>query len=550
MGHGKETPRQKMIGMMYLFLTCLLALNVSKSVLDAFININDRMGDTNRNFVKKNDMVYTQLGKAAALNPDKAGNANKLANDIKIKADSLVSLMQVYKYQIIRTADKLPDTTTVLQDDEGKWKPLEQMVNSKDNADVPAQIMYGQENNGEAKKVLKPAIISFREYVLSKIDSSRAPALVRNVEESLSTADPKSKEGQKASWESHNFEHLPLMAVITILTQMQASVRNVEGEVISYLYNSLGADDVKVNKLAATVIPNSSYVMMGSEYKAKMFLAAFDSTKPPIVEIGKVDSTKMKDGSWRYFVKGGRTLDVDSSLGMALLNTKPTSTGEKSYEGVIKIVKGEGDTAVYRIPKQTYQVAQASLVVSPTKMNVFYVGVDNPVDISVPGIASSKLVPSISQGSIRRGSKGGYLVKVRRPGKAKISVSAKLSTGTKSMGAKDFRVKKVPDPVAKVAGVKGGAIPHSRLQAANRVDAVMENFDFDLRFNITSFVVSTKTRDGYVIDKPASGSRITSEQKALIRGARKGQKIYFEDIKSKGPDGSIRNLGTLMFKIK
>ena len=100
-----------------------------------------------------------------------------------------------------------------------------------------------------------------------------------------------------------------------------------------------------------------------------------------------------------------------------------------------------------------YEVAKPSLVVSPTKMNVFYKGVDNPVDVSVPGFSADKIKPSISNGSITRASGGGYIVKVSKGTTANISVTAELPDGgTKRLGPAEFRVKSVPNPTPYFAG--------------------------------------------------------------------------------------------------
>lgn len=547
MGHGKETPRQKMISIMYLFLTCMLALNVSKDVLDAFYLINEKMQMTNENFVSKNEIVYAALDKAAAENPAKAGEVNKLAMDVKRRAQVLVDTLQYFKEFVIATADGRiageQDYQTLLKfernekgqrcfiNDNGEKVALEEEVSSKDNIDVGAQVMVGEGNNKHAKVTLHPMFDSLRIFATdTSIIKGLSQDKIESFNKLLSTADHEDPAGNHP-WESQNFEHLPLLGVVANLTQMQNAVRNVEGDIISHLYSSLDAASFKFNKLTPVVIPNSNYIMSGSDYEAKIFLAAFDTTSPPTVVIG------------------GQKVSVDPKDNMATYKVKATSIGEKKYDGVIKIkAPSSDDTLTYKFSSE-YMVAQPSLVISPTKMNVFYIGVDNPVDISVPGVASANLIPSISSGSITKAANG-YVVKVKQPGKTVISVSTKSNGGTKSMGSMEFRVKKVPDPVAKVAGQKGGNITASLLQAAKQVDAVMENFDFDLKFNISEFNVSTKTKDGYTIDKKSTSNKITSEQKALLSGLKKGQKVYFEEIKAKGPDGSIRDLGTVMFKVQ
>jgi len=546
MGHGKETPRQKMIGLMYLFLTCMLALNVSKDVLNAFMIVNEGLNETTENFGKKNEMIYALLNKAAAENAAKAGPWNAKAEKVRSMSDALVKKIQFYKDTIVKTADALDTATNKLA------KGVEFRVQSKDNTDFAAQIMYGQENNGEGKK-LHAQMDEYRNFLLSLIPNDEKHKGIRGaIEQNLDTSNPPPHEGEVATWESHNFEHLPLIAVLTIMSQMQAAVRNSESDVISFLNEQIDAASFKFNKLLPTVIPNSTYIMSGGKYRAEIFLAAFDTTQSPVVYEGHVDSVKNADGSYSYSIKGPKkSLDIDPKTKKGIYEVGTSGNGERKWEGIIAIKKPTGDTMTFPF-RQSYLVAQASLVVSPTKMNVFYVGVDNPVDISVPGVPSSKLIPSMSSGTIVKGAKeGSFLVRVQKPGTTDISVSAKLDGGSKAMGKQTFRIKRVPDPVAKLGGQKSGGIDLSMLQAAKRIDPVLENFDFDLVFTISEFTVSTTDKAGYQVEKNVKGGNINSEVRSGVYPLlKKGSKVIFEGIKAKGPDGSERELSPLVFKVR
>ena len=525
-----------MIGMMYLVLTCLLALNVSKDILNAFILVNNGLNETTKGFNEKTDILYLALTKAATENKTKAGPWNDKATEVKRRTEKIIDSLQMCKDTICFKADKLTGKNI------DKIKP--DSIASKDNNNVPAEIMVGATGNGLGKKI-KASIAGYREFLISL--AQKDSGLIKTIEKNLETADPPvDKEGIRHTWESEHFEHLPLIAVITILTQLQAAVRNTESDVIAYLLSQVDAGSFKFNKLQSTVIPNSTYIMQGGEYKAQIFLAASDSTQIPEIFVGDYDSLGPNNLKMR---SGAQKVEMDPKTKVCTYTVRGSAIGEKKYRGVIQIKSPTGNILSYSF-KQSYQVAASSLVISPTKMNVFYIGVDNPVDISVPGVASNKLSASISQGSIVSASSGGYTVNVRTPGTVTINVSAKMDGGVKPMGSKEFRVKKVPNPVAKIAGKTGGPIPAGLLMAVRRVDAVMENFDFALTFNITGFNISTKSKDGFTIDKPATGAGITSEQRSLLEGVKRGQKLYFEDIKAVGPDKTVRELGTLMFKVE
>jgi gliding motility-associated protein GldM len=184
-------------------------------------------------------------------------------------------------------------------------------------------------------------------------------------------------------------------------------------------------------------------------------------------------------------------------------------------------------------------------------MNVFYIGVDNPVDISVPGIPADKIFPNIDNGAIKQVGKGSYIVNPSRAGQnANVSVLAEIDKAKKNMGTKTFRVRIVPDPVAKVYGIKGsGGIDRNVLLAQTGVVAEMENFEFDLAFRVTEFTVSTVV-GGFTTDKSTKSNRFSQEQYNLIKQTSKGQKVYIEGIRAIGPDGTTRQLGSIALTIK
>src|SRR6056297_2324305 len=274
MGHGKETPRQKMIGMMYLVLTAMLALNVSKEVLDAFVNVDEGLVQTTESFAAKNEGLYSRFQIAYQQNPEKVGDWKNKAEEVKKRSDELFDFMNECKVEIVSV--KEPEAVV-----DGKVDL--KLVEIKDNTDTPAEIMIVNKKGTE----LKERIIAYREYVIDMIDNSNGQydLLISAIEGNLDTHDhPAEKAGEPPEpWESHNFEHLPLASVITILSGMQADLRNVESEMINYLLNQVDAKDFKVNVLEPVVMPNSNYVFKGQEYRAEVFLAAYDSTNTPDV---------------------------------------------------------------------------------------------------------------------------------------------------------------------------------------------------------------------------------------------------------------------------
>jgi gliding motility-associated protein GldM len=536
MAHGKETPRQKMIGMMYLVLTALLALNVQKEVLNAFVIVDEGISKMNENYELNNKDIYAAFDQALVEKPAKAKKYHAIAYTVKQKSDEIYEAIQDMKLKILATAkEELAVKGRVIDPEK---------INGKDNMDKPGQVMIF-EGNG---KKLKGMIESFRKYAVDQIDP-KAVGLINALNSGLNTADPPSKDGKLESWESEHFQHLPLAGVITIMTGLQSNIRNAESDILRYLYTMIDKGTFKFTSLEATIISNSNYIFLGNEYQARVFLAAFDTTQDPTIFLGPCDSVRGEDGYVYSLRKNYKYDSIPVKQGKGIYKARGSAVGDKSWSGVIRLKAPGGGEDILKPFKASYRVEEPMLVVSPTKMNVFYLGVDNPVEVSVPGVGADKIFPSITNGTIVKDGKG-FIVRPVKAGVAQIAVLAEIEKVKKNMGAKEFRVKIVPDPIAKVAGIKGsGGIEKAVLMAQAGVAAVMENFDFDLTFKVTEFKVSVNI-GGFSNDKVSKSNRFTTEQFALIKQASRGQKVYIEDIKAIGPDGSSRQLGSIALTIK
>jgi len=525
MAHGKETPRQKMIGMMYLVLTAMLALNVSKEVLDAFTLVDGGLTTTTANFAAKNAGLYDKFNIAYEQNAEKVGDWKTRAEEVKTMSNELYEFLNQCKIEIVqrRDADAIVDGEVHLE-----------KVKSKDDQNIPAEIMLVNHRGTE----LKAKIEEYREFLLTMIEDKETYAsTVESVEDNLSTEVPETlyhnkKKGETPTWESTYFEFLPLASVITLLSKMQGDVRNVEAEMLNYLLGQVDAGDFKVNVIEPVVISNSNYVFKGVPYHAEVFLAAYDSTNVPVV--------KLDDGTI-----------LETSGGKGIYDVSYNSTGMKKWGGVISIEK---DGQVTSKPfSAEFEVAESNATVSATGMNVFYRGIPNPVEISVGGVAERDVIAQISSGSIKRVGAGTYQV---RPGVGKenatISVFANIDGQRKLMSRALFRVYDLPKPDAKIEGIQGseGALSVGSLSRLQNVRAEAEDFVFEVEYKVESFEVAFSGSGGIWSSLPSDSDRFTSEQKNLFRQLRAGQRIMVEKIKASGPDGVIRNLNSITITVR
>ncbi|MFC2080894.1 gliding motility protein GldM [Bacteroidota bacterium] len=543
MAHGKETPRQKMIGMMYLVLMAMLALNVSKDVLNAFVLVDEGLVKTTENFAKKNDVYYQEFDRAAAENPVKAGPWQAKALEVKRKTDELHQYIQELKLEIITTSEGEDSEAIEGEEIHGM------MIGAKDDTQIPAQIMIGPDQGGKAND-LKAAIEELREYLLSLISEENETVRL-SIESNLGTHEHMSH-GEMESWQISHFDQMPLIAVITLMSKMQNDVRNAESETLNYLYLQIDEGAFKFNFIEPIVIPKSNHIIRGNEFQANVFMAAFDTTQEPIVYIGDYDSIVADDGTVQYNMVGNIGTDYDTievTGGKGNYKVKTSSTGEKKWGGIISLKRMDG-SFTNKPFTSSYIVAEPALVVSPTEMNVFYQAIDNPVEISVPGYPASSIRASINNGRMT-GSGTRYTVSPTKLGTANVSVSVMVDGQRKSMGTKPFRVEKVPDPETTIAGKKGGTLTKSVVLAEIGLKAEMpEWFKFGgVSYKITSYEFEA-TIQGFAKKIPVQGSAFPSDLRDVVRNARANSRIYFNDITAVGPDGSTRTLPTLSLKIR
>jgi gliding motility-associated protein GldM len=546
MAHGKETPRQKMIGMMYLVLTAMLALNVSTDVLKAFVLVDNGLTRTTKNYITKNEKLYTQFENAFTINGAKVGPWKKKADEVKKEAQELINYVQDLKIEIITKGEGGAQTPAL----NGREIVSEKILNTTDT-EIAANILIGLEGSGKAYE-LKRKLETFRKYLISIVNAQKAPELVSSINGILNTDNPPPKEdGTVQTWESSRFEGIPLIAVMPQLTKVQVDVLNCEAEVVNYLLQQVGANDFKFNVLGATVIPNSSYVIQGNDFKAQVFLAASDTTQRPEILICSYDSTLNKEtGEYDYNVKGGSTTIPVSKTGKGLYTAKGTKLGKNFWSGLIQMTAPDG--SITRKPfKHQYEVAAPNVVVSPTKMNVFYYGVDNPVDISIPGISMDKITTTISNKGTIKFTGRNFIV---QPGAGTttcdITVYAQVEGQKRNMGTVPFRVKQVPPPLPRISGITGKVVPKNELAASFGVIAEMpRDFDFDLKFTVISFTLAASV-GGFNSEESSKSQLFTDAQKRILNTLRSGNVVSIINVKAQGPSGQIMDLNDLVIKIK
>ena len=531
-----ETPRQKMIGMMYLVLTAMLALNVSKDIIEAFSLVDDTMVSSTANTVAKNESDYSWLeGQKAILGAEKVKDAEQKAMVLKQKTDALINEIEEIKKGLIIYVDN------TYEDKEGKPKTVA-TIQSKDERSKPTQFMIEQKN---ATK-MKEAIIKYKAEILSLVDDpnqreAMSKTIGLNVEQTF-----KGKEGATTqSWEEHNFYDVIMSAAVTLINTTEGEVRNAESKMLEYVKNSISASDFKFDNVSGRAIPNSRMVFTGDKYTADIIVSAYDTKSTPEV----------------YYKTGVDTLTVDQlgsatklegENGLVRLELGAGGVGEQRYAGLIKIKAPDGTDQYYSF-NDRYMVVKPSATISAEKMNVLYAGIANPVSVSAP-VAPDQLSVNFPGCGVTRAEAGKFNISVPASliGKTvEATVSANLGGKTQAMGSTTFRVKRVPDPRATIgANIRGGKRSKNELTANPFIRAAMgDDFAYDLKWSINSYQVIFISK-GYE-DNPltCTGATFSDAVKQKIAKSGSGTTIIFTGIKASCEAGQ-RTLDEITVRIK
>ena len=567
MAGGKMSPRQKMINMMYLVLTALLALNVSKEVLNSFFEVNKGIERTTTNFNLKNGETYTAFDNAAENNPEKYQEVKDKAYAVKKIADDVTMYIQEMKYDLVSRADGgevYLGTAIDILDKDGNPIDEKAHVDKKFNEltlkqkSLPIGWLGNKSDRDGAGDLFFPKVGEKRASVLkSKIEDYKA-LLIQNANDDISlianinlVCDVSDKvSGKKMqTWENYNFVDMPSVGALTILSKIQSDLRNIEADVINYLKRDIDAKSLKFTSAEGIQIPKTNFVLRGDSFRAEIFITAKNENQNPDIYVGEYDSL----GLGIYEMKGIEGVDYETVKvinGKGIFSKRTTSEGSKNWGGVIAM-KTETGTKFYPF-KGEYLVAAKTAVVSPTKMNILYTGLEeiggNPVQISVPGYTAGEITPVISGGTLKVISKseGTYSVFPRSDVKdAEIALFASVDgkNGTKvrtKMGAVTFRVRKTPPPSPVVTSVDKNGLCERSVLKEEVVLARLENFLFDgLRYAVTSFKLSGSSKGSPVSEIQENGMGFTAAQKKIISNSTSGSTINITKIRARLIGGNL-----------
>ncbi|HIF15283.1 MAG TPA: hypothetical protein EYQ86_08220 [Bacteroidetes bacterium] len=599
-----KEPRQQMINMMYLVLMALLAMNVSKSLLKAFGLVDQAMEKQNSATLVKIDNALSDIRIAFDRDSSKAE-----IRDIYQTSRAITSYSAEAKEDLKKLKQELSTMSGGL--DDGSNYHGVKMLKLCESTEFAMLVLdvrkEGPRIRDQLNKTRKEWLAVVANMEGFKLGEDPDSLILQTSGIKLMAEIPEfiDEDGSKVPWHYNLVNGLPMAAVMPTLTQLEVALLNSEVEILTYLKSKIGIDEIRVDRVAPLIIPFSNYISPSEDYTADIFISAWNSTQKPVVYIGEIktefkekfgiiDSVTEEVSAYRKMIihEGESTwplteknpIGVDSAdieannskaattedkyalalksdaAGRGKFTTSAGSVGMKTYEGAIFMKKPNGDTECYLFDQNygaQFQVAsKADPVVSAMAMNVMYVGVDNPVSVSVPGYKPEDVQPSLGgSGSIKKGryqKKECYIARVTKPGqKVKVNLTITEQDGKKTqVKGPEFRVKRVPDPVFTLGNkYKGGKIPAGKFRIQKGIVPKLENFDFEFRYRTQSYemVYIPKGRDAIVIK--GSGQAFDRKFLKYIKLAKPKDSYFFSDVKVKGDDKSVRKLPTTAFQI-
>lgn len=512
---NRMSPREKMINLMYIVLTAMLALNVSSDVLNGFSQVQDGLTRSNRTITARNQALYGQLQAFNEKNPEKGKVWLDKATQVVGETDKLYDYIDSLKLQIVRVADGEDGDVT--------------NIRSRDNTEAASVVMLAPK--GGKGKALKARIDQYRQYVTSFLED---PEKRKNLETALSTTPPKVagvSMDQKKTWEETMFDNMPCIAAVTLLTKLQNDVRYAEGEVLNQMITNIDLGDLRVNLVNAFVVPDSRIVMRGTKYKAQIVLAAIDTTQRPTVY---VNGHALANNNGIYEVGTGKA-------------------GKYDYSGWIEVLGRDG-TVTRRDFKSSYTVIDPLATISATMMNVLYAGINNPISIAVPGVPQGSISATMTNGTLTKSGDGWVAHPTKVGAECVISVTAEMDGQRTSVGSTTFKVRKLPDPSPFITykdangqtnRFKGGKFSKALLMEARGLDAAIDDDLLNIDYKVVSFETVFVDAMGNGIPEVSNGAQFSERQKNRMRALQRGKFFLIRNVKATGPDGITRTISPM-----
>lgn len=503
-----KEPRQKMINLMYLVLTALLALNVSNEILNAFKVVDASLQSSNGVIKNSNNIILSSLSEQ--------GKKPELA--------AKVAIWEPRAKQALTLANDLAANIEMLKEQLKKESGLQKGENGEDvykedDLEAPTRL-FGATGKGEGPK-LQAALQKFLTDLKAIVPAADIKKPLPDFPIDVSV--PKTQNKNIKTWSDAYFHMTPTVAAITILSKFQNDVLRSGNMMAQYCQDQIGKVEVVYDKFEILTSQSSNYLLPGQPLEIKAGIGTFSSAAKPTVSINGVSLAVNDSGFARY----NTTVSSSGSIPVTV-SFKDPNTGE---------IQTKSTTVKYTVG----QPSGASIFLE--KMNVMYVGVDNPVTISTGSGKRENAKVTFTGGSIS-GSGDRYIVKPTQTGPATLTISVDGKTFPFPI-----RVKLLPDPVPMVGTLSGGKMPAAQFKAMGGVRAALKDSEFDAPFAVVSYTLAGNG-NGFAQYTPVNITGAQWGSNAVISQCKPGSTVFIDDIIARGPDGKNRKLPSIAFQLQ
>ena len=543
-----KEPRQLMINLMYLVLTALLAMNVSKEVINAFTIVDKSIERSNDNIDNKNNATMENFDLAKnddeleAKKRAKVAKAMLIADEARIKTKEMVAKLDAHRQKIIDGAGGMAPN------DKGKMR-----IKREDDLESATAYMITGGNGSKMKGELeshKKTMADFIDNLDAELNLSQNDKLfAEKLPINFDVDDP------DKSWSENMFEMVPAVAAVTIINKYKNDVLNAESAVLDELWASAMGEkkrekivpDRVFNKYGIIANLDNSYALPGQSINLTSMLGAYNADAAGL----------------RIWINGRQ---VGTKEGIAQMkikaNSKPGKHNIKVRAQYLDKGTNEDEVDTWKsVPDYTlsYFVGQPQASISLDKMKIFYKGLNNPMTVAASGVQlrdiSVKAGPNLRIKEIGKGTGKYEVFPSKNSGKSWVEITGKRSDGSiENFGKIEYRLGRVPDPIAYVADKTSGSMPANMFEAQQAVFAKLKGFPYDLTFKVTSFTfVYYSKREGLQRPVNVKGQFLNhpqgnSEVRSYMKQLKPGDRIFIEDVKAVGPDPKdVRKLGGLSF---
>lgn len=495
MASGKQTPRQKMINLMYLIFIAMLALNMSKEVLAAFGIMNERMEASNVKTKESNEAFLASLETKASEDSAKYGELYQNAQQIKTLSQEYYDYLEALKTEMMKETEDPKDYAVM------------------DKSDYLDQKFFQGENLAAGGKEFMKRIDDYRTQVAAIVPAGIKESIKARFETGDANGKVEKRDGTKQDWINYHYEGFPQVASLAKLTALQADVKATEEDALKSMLEGELTSQVSLTNFATSLKATKSAFYSGEKYDGKIIISKTDNSSTPVKAELTLDGRKLTDGKDYRLEAGGVKLLIGAG-----------APGDHTVEGTLYFMQDGEEIAVpVKNAFATISKPNAALIAAD-KMNVVYRGVSNPMSISIPGIPNNKVTASAPGLTKRNGSS--YVMNPGKGRTVKIIASGILPDGQRISTPATFRIKDIPRPSGSVSKQTGSLkLPRRNLEIAT-ISAMLEDFDFDLNLAVSGFKFKVPGQPTVAVN----GNKLDSRAKSALKRAKRGDAVQIFDI--------------------